>query len=253
MKKILLGILGLFLSISLMGIDEAISQEIHPIMHPDRDTHLRWIKNYETAPKAPLDAQMQLSLTQAADLGVGTPLSLLNYLQYTPSQRNQGMCGNCWVWAGTGMMEIALNVQNGIKDRLSIQFLDSCKTDSFACNGGDLTELATWYGLEGYAVPWSNVNAFYQDSSGPVVSSPVSCSTISTTPEYPFTPFSISSQTAQTIPTTGVGQATAIVNIKNILNQNKGVWFGFWLANTTDWNSFHNFWSTQPETAVWVP
>lgn len=43
--------------------------------------------------------------------------SLLEHMYYVPEERDQGVngtfphCGNCWVWPGTGIMEIALDVQ----------------------------------------------------------------------------------------------------------------------------------------------
>jgi C1A family cysteine protease len=249
MKKIVLGLLELLLSFSLMMNNIAFSQETYPIMQPDRETWLRWMKDYEAAPKAPLDEQIHLRLMRASEQGVGTSLSLLSYLQYTPSERNQGSCGNCWVWAGTGIMEIAHTVQNGVKDRFSTQFLNSCKIGSYACCGGNLSDLAKFYVSKEYAIPWSNTSASFQDSSSRCSnnSSAVLCGNIATTPKNPIT-----SITAQTITTTGVDQATAVANIKNILNQNKGVWFAFWLADNTDWNAFYSFWS-QNEGVMWDP
>jgi len=68
------------------------------------------------APLAELDAKIPVVLGS---------YSLLGQIEYTPSERNQGACGNCWVWAGTSVMEVALNSQEGIKDRLSIQYINS--------------------------------------------------------------------------------------------------------------------------------
>jgi hypothetical protein len=45
--------------------------------------------------------------------------------------------------------------------------------------------------------------------------------------------------------------AAAIANIKNVLDQNRGIYFGFNLANDSDWAQFDNFWATQPESAIW--
>lgn len=259
MKKrflsVMLGLLFLILTISGNSWSEEVLVSDYDvldasIMRPDMETRLKWIKDYESAPRAPIDNNIKLMLTEAQDINVGTSLSLLNYLQYTPVQRNQGSCGNCWVWAGTGIMEIALNVQNGIKDRFSIQFLNSCKSGSYACCGGYLTDVSSFYSGKGYSIPWSNTNAFYQDGSRTCVSgsSAVSCGSISTSPNYPIT-----SITAQTISTIGVGQSSAIANIKNILNQNKAVWFAYWLARGSDWTAFFNFWLYQNETAIWDP
>jgi hypothetical protein len=178
-------------------------------------------------------------------------MDLLNYIQYVPTDRDQLNCGNCWVWAGTGVMEIANSMKDGILDRLSVQFLNSCKTDHYVCCGGDLSAFAAWYGGKGFAIPWSNTNASFADmtrrcSDG---SSIPSCGSISINPDYP-----INYIQAQTIPTTGIGSSTAINNIKNILNQNKGIYFGFCLADSNDWNEFLDFWRGvhgETEATLW--
>ena len=54
-----------------------------------------------------------------------------------------------------------------------------------------------------------------------------------------------------TIPTQTVDKATAIANIKNILNQNKTVWFAFFLPNSSQWNDFRTFWWLGGENSVY--
>ena len=264
-KKFLWGILALFLFFAMVANgwsqdEEPFTEEMFKasIMRPDPETRHQWIKEYEEAPRAPIDEEIRLLLMEAQERDVATSLSLLSHLQYTPSQRSQGSCGNCWVWAGTGIMEIALDVQNSVHDRMSIQFLNSCGTSSYACCGGSLSGFATWYSSKGYSIPWSNTNGSFQDgsrlcSSG---SSTVTCGSISTTPNYPITPEDPSLITliiSQTITTQTVSQTDAINNIKNILSQNKAVWLSFCLADNTDWTAFGNFWNNQPETAIWDP
>ncbi len=256
--KSLLGILVLLLFATLAGAvwsQELITDDMleFSLMRPDRETLLKWIEEYETAPRAPLDPEIQFMLAEAQDMNAGTSLSLLNYLQYNPSERLQGNCGNCWVWAGTAITEIARSVQIGKKDRFSIQFLNSCKTDSYACCGGNLYDFVNFYisgSGKGYSIPWSNTNASFQDTERKCSdgSSTVSCGSIGTSPNYP-----INSIVPQTITTTGVGQDTAIQNIKNILNQNKGVWFLFQLTDKSKWDAFYNFWNNQTESAIWDP
>ncbi len=231
--------------------DPVAVDDTKSVMHPDRDTLLRWIADYENAPKAVLDANVSYRLSVMREQGVSTSLDLLSNVPYLGPERDQGYCGNCWVWAGTGLMEIAHSVQNSVDDRLSIQYLDSCKTDAFACNGGNLTSFATWYGGQGHALPWSNSNAFFVDGtvSSAQTKSTRECGTISTVPHYPF-----SSITAQTIATAeSISQAQAIANIKNVLNQNKGVNFGMHLANSADWSAFQNFWKGSAEPVLWNP
>jgi len=240
-------ILGLVLVLAFASSVQSDEEPFtNTIMRPDKETLLKWIADYESAPKAYIDEGLRLS-TQLRGSH-----SLLSYLQYTPAQRNQASCGNCWVWAGTGVTAIALNVQEGISDRLSIQFLDSCYDtgEDYACCGGTLTNFATYYTTATHVIPWSNTNASFQDASRGCAdeSSLVSCGSVSTSPNYP-----VASITPQTISTQGISQAEAIANIKNVLNQNKGIFFGFWLADDSDWSNFRAFWDNQEEATTWNP
>jgi hypothetical protein len=194
--------------------------------------------------------------------------SLLDHMYYVPEERDQGVngtfphCGNCWVWPGTGIMEIALNVQCGIKDRLSIQYITSCMNYSdihdppdwlqsswWPCCGGSIQWFTDFYSDKGYVIPWSNTNAHWQDggvqcSAG---SSTVSCDTISTTPNYTVTECAL-----QKITTHGMDKETAISNIKDVLHQNRGVYFSYFFCED-NWPGFIDFWYNQPETAIWTP
>ncbi len=224
------------------------------IMRPDAATRQQWYREYVNAPRAPLDDTIRTMLQEreyASDTARGPVPVLLDYLTYTPSERDQGACGNCWVWAGTGIMEIAHAVNNLVYDRLSIQKFNSCYSGSYACCGGNLTTFANYYSAVANPIPWSNTNASFADASRTCGSgsSAVSCTSISGTPSYGI-PYG--GVTVETISTTGVTQATAIANIKNVLHQYKGVWFAFWLADNTDWNAFYSFWA-QPETTIWNP
>lgn len=240
MKKKLLSLLCLIWVITLSGV--AWSNEgkkIHTIMRPDRETRQRWIQNYQKAPRARIDKRLSFSTP------LGGSRSLLSHLKYTPAEHNQGRCGNCWAWAGTGAMAIALDVEEGIFDRLSVQFVNSCDTTTSCCEGGWLSNLADFYTRQGYAIPWSNTNANWQDGDG---NCNVSCGSIATSPRY-----GIVSIQEQTIETFGVGRATAIANIKNVLNQGRAVWFAFFLPTQADWDRFYNFWDEEEENVVWNP
>ncbi len=206
----------------------------YPLMRPDAATKRAWIDSYQTAPRAFIDPAIQPRRGS---------LSLLSHLQYTPSQRDQDHCGNCWAWAGTGCLAIALDVQESIKNRLSVQYINNCGTEISCCQGGWLYNVVHFYADVRKAIPWSNTGAFWQDGGGSCNSS---CSAISTSPNYPISAISYSS-----IPTQDVGQTTAINNIKNVLNQGKAIWFGFFMSTNADWVNFENFWSNQPESAIW--
>ena len=236
-RKLFLGILGIFLVLSCAG--GAWSDESNgpcTIMKPDRETRLRWIHDYEMAPRAYIDKLLDFSIMP------GGSLSLLSHLQYTPSERNQASCGNCWAWAGTGAMGIALDVQENILDRLSVQFISSCNTAKTCCQGGWLSDLAEFYTTEGFTIPWSNTNADWQNGDG---NCNVPCGSVATSPSY-----GIASIEAQTIETQGVSQAQAIANIKNVLNQNKAVWFAWFLPRGSDWDTFRSSWNTQGEAVT---
>jgi hypothetical protein len=155
--------------------------------------------------------------------------SLLDMIEYTPEERNQSPCGTCWAWASTGISEIALNNQEGIKDRLSIQPIQYC--------GDGLPEhFSAIYEQEGAFIPWSNDNA---DWHGEFVTN------YATEPKYP-----IESIQDRPLPTIGVSQENAIQTIKNELVQNKGVYFAFILPTYDAWDDFEEFWHEQPESSV---
>ncbi|HTS16748.1 MAG TPA: choice-of-anchor tandem repeat GloVer-containing protein [Verrucomicrobiae bacterium] len=220
--------------------DNQTSPSPHTIMHPNAATRLKWYQARQATPTAPMAAPEALFAPS------GT-LSLLSYLDYIPSQRDQGYCGDCWCWAGTGCMEILLDKQNGIFDRLSVQEANSCEppiNGVACCDGGWLGDVATFYSASGYqrAVPWSNPGASWQDVYAACATS---CSSITATPNYP-----VQSITANSISTYGVGQAQAIANIKAVLNQNIPVAFAFYLSTGTDWTTFDNFWEYQSESTT---
>lgn len=247
---------ALFLTVALvlvLGLAGAAwsgdQQDAYPVMRPDKATLLKWAEDYEEAPKAYIDPEIQDLLQAQSEAKTGKSYSVLSNISYVPAERQQGSCGNCWVWAGTGILEAAIAAQQGVSDRLSIQYLNSCKSGDFACGGGNLTEFAGFYSSAGQAVPWSNSGAAYQDASVDTSvqsSSYWSCSSITASPNYP-----VYQVTDQSITTTGVSQAQAIANIKNVLNQNKAVWFGFFLPDQESWNAFFSFWNNQGESAVW--
>ncbi len=232
--------------------DSEPADPIHPMMVFTPEQLAEMEEAYQNAPTTPAAPPL---LTAP----FGASKSLLSHLKYTPSQRDQGQAGTCWVWTGTGVTEIAMDVQNSVYDRLSIQYFDSNYNGGsgshWAGCGGHLEWFANFYnGAESshMAIPWSNTNASYQDGSrsGCPDTAAVDKSLITTTPNYPIT-----SMTVQTIQTTGVSQAQAIANIKAVLESNKAVWFSWY--SPTYWDAwvfdFCSFWNTQTEATVWVP
>jgi PKD repeat protein len=184
--------------------------------------------------------------------------TLIDHILYDPVERNQGSCGNCWVWAGTGVMEIALSVQDNILARLSIQNFSSCYNGganaSWVCCGGNLGAFTSRYNNVGYVIPWNNTNAdWYNDGidrfkgcySGPTS---VPCNTIDTSCNYTIT----SIQTINLgIETVGIPHQTAISNIKSVLDSNKGIYFGFQQGNWSADGAFYDEWGDYGEDHIW--
>jgi len=234
----------LCLAVFFLASSLALAGEEYPIMRVDLKTLKQWIAQHESLPvftPAGLKPQEYAS-----------SLSLLSHLDYVPEERDQGQCGNCWVWAGTAITAIALDIQEGIHERLSTQFFNSCyyeATGKNACCGGYSNAFKDFYLSKGFTVPWENQNASWQDGSTQCETSPaVSCGAIGTNPSY-----GIESFTIETVQVHGVGKETAIANIKAALNEGKAVWFAFYLPTESDWQQFYNFWGQNPESAVWSP
>lgn len=223
-------------------------EEPFPLMHFDWQTLLEKSKNIQESPVAPVNK----ALAPNARIQGSVDFLNLGYLDYVPAERDQGNCGNCWVWAGTGIMEIALFVQGIDKDRLSVQYVNSCygTGSDFACCGGWLEFLAGFYADRPELIPWSNPNASFQDEFLYCENwaSSIQCGQISTNPNY-----EIQFIEDQTITTWAVSQNQAIANIKSVLDVNRAVQFSFFMATDDDWEQFGRFWMDQGETAGWNP
>jgi PKD repeat protein len=228
----------------------------YPCMQPDRETLQRWIDSYNAAPISTLSRPESELVTKA--FSFGGSYSVLEHLDYDPGERNQAWCGNCWAWAGTGCMEVAHDVENRVFDRLSVQYLNSIyhggSGANYACCGGWLEDVEDFYKGDGgmIAVPWDNTNAEWQDQNTccyhpddcppPWDETTVPGGDISTTPNYGITAIDairISTQTEAT--------ATAIDNIKAVLESDTAVWFAFWLC---DFDDFRDFWRNENEDAI---
>jgi hypothetical protein len=61
------------------------------------------------------------------------------YTGYYTAVRNQGSCGSCWAFGTIAAFESSLK-KNGITTDLSEQWLVSCNTDGWGCNGGFMAE-----------------------------------------------------------------------------------------------------------------
>ncbi|ACL16355.1 NosD domain-containing protein [Methanosphaerula palustris] len=244
-----------FSDIQNRGVDLHATDEtpVYTVMHPSSEQLKEWDAQYNALPLVSVPATGSSSQLQNNTTSVGGYKDLLPYLDYIPAERNQGSIGNCWVWAGTGVMEIAHAVQNGVKDRFSISYLDANYNggsgNKWAGTGGDFFNLANFYTTTGIAVPWSNLNAEYQDGttwSGTEQRSYEPAFAISTEPHY-----QIYQIKAQRIETRHIGNEQAISNIKAVLDQNRAIGFGFNLPNSTAWGSFIEFFMNSSEETAW--
>ena len=219
------------------------TSEVHPLMHFTKDQLDEMQNQIDRAPKysAPVGRYSQIESFSTG------PKSLLSYLPYTPSQRDQGYCGDCWVWASTGALEIDHNVNNGIFDRLSTQYINSKYNGGTgtgqACCGGTLDSFTAWYNTDKTPIPWSNTNAVFGDfsvncPSGGSATTAVPISSISTQPHYQMN--SISDYTILTHGT-GVTNATAISNIESALDSNKAVVYSFYLPTAGWYNGVYPY------------
>jgi C1A family cysteine protease len=214
------------------------------VMKVDPETLQQWQDDYSTAQEAFIDPALKEEVQTASSF------SILDHLSYIPSERNQGWCGNCWAWPSTAVVAIALDVQKGIFERLSVQYINSCGEDYTSppyqikcCEGGNLQMFSTFYRNTGKAIPWSNTNAQWQDDHALCLTP---CGSISTTPSYPITSIS-----TVTIRTHRVDENVAIDNIKNVLHQEKGVYFTILFPDLATLEDFQNFWRNDVETYVY--
>ncbi|WP_319579469.1 PEGA domain-containing protein [uncultured Methanospirillum sp.] len=178
--------------------------------------------------------------------------SLLSAMPYVGKERDQGYCGNCWVWASIGLLEIAHTVNDEVSDRLSVQYFNSNWNNGSiqgnACRGGWTGDVASFFNNTLHqAVPWSNSNASYADyywTSGKTSAMPASY--IATSPNYPFI------SVTDNIIWAYDGQTAAINTIKSLINSDIPVIYTFYLPQD-GWTSFRSFWKNESENILWDP
>ncbi len=235
------GLMGITSQAELVEDDRSL-----PVMLADTYFLQRYEHDYATEEVAYIDPTLLGKTRMTSDF------SLLDLLYYVPAERTQGYCSNCWMWPSTSIVELALRVQEGVtENRLSVQYMNTCgelypTTQIGCCEGGTLSMLASFYRLTGIAIPWSNTNAYWQDYVLLGQCQQCECDEIAKEPNYP-----ISDIKSKSIPTHGVSEQTAIDNIKNILHQNRGVYFAVFYADEADIDNFRYFWKNQNENTVY--
>jgi len=82
----------------------------------------------------PLPAMhMTQAITMLPDRAADLPST---YTGYYTSIKNQGSCGSCWAFAAVGLLESMILKNDGIEVDLSEQYMVSCNTWDWGCNGG---------------------------------------------------------------------------------------------------------------------
>ncbi len=183
-------------------------------------------------------------------------LNLLDYFEYEPEDYDQGRCGNCWAWGSTVAIQLALNFEEGIRDRISIQYINSGMNGDlieregwFACKGGLEYFTATYYNHVGKIIPESNRGADYADYYPRYDDrSNRDISDIYTDIYYPVkdVDFEIIDRETNT--------NEEIKNIiKEKLKDGKAVAYGYYLpVELGAWNEFYKFWKDEPNN-LWNP
>ncbi len=256
-KKILvIVILGMFFltNVNAISFYGKINQEktvdyknLYPVMRADKEFLDRYDNDYNNEETPFIDSDLVSEIKSTQDY------SILDLLYYIPEERTQGGCSNCWAWPSTSVLGIALRVQeNVMENRLSVQYINTCGElyPTFprieCCGGATISTFASFYRLTGIAIPWSNENAHWQDYVIIGQCEQVECDEIAKDPNYP-----IGSIRSERITTRNVPEETAIENIKNILHQQRGVYFSVFYADETDLNNFRSFWRNDDEEDIY--
>jgi uncharacterized protein YndB with AHSA1/START domain len=196
-----------------------------------------------------IDPKAAHQIAKGIAAGASNVVNLESFFDYTPAEWTQGSCGDCWIWGSTAASSIMMTVA-GTKDLLSVQYMNSGYnggSGSWACCGGDTPTFATWYNGQGMFIPDSNAGASFADGNNSCTGSTAEpASSIATTPNHPIQGMSVT-----VVPTTGITQAQAILNIKTLLSQNQPLAFSYFLPGA-GWDDFESFWSSSPESTPWA-
>ena len=178
-------------------------------------------------------------------------VDLLPFFIYDPETRNQGNCGNCWVWSATAAASISHAVDFGVYDELSVQYLNSLMNDggvtgTFACDGGTPSSFAAFYMSNESGrrmIPVTNGNATFADGNGGQpggyndgLKSNMPAAYIEKEPYYPIS----SMETGILDPR--ISQGVFIAQMKAFLANDIPLVMAFYLPHQAAWIDFNRFW-----------
>ncbi len=99
-------------------------------------------ENYVTAPE-------ELTMTEALPSA---------YTGYYTSIKNQASCGSCWAFSTCAQTESEILRKDGVHKDLSEQWLVSCNTDGWGCNGG-------WFAFDYHVNPGAALESCFPYSA----------------------------------------------------------------------------------------
>jgi hypothetical protein len=196
------------------------------------------------------------SIQPADDTSAMRYVSLLSSLPYDPALRDQGTCGNCWVFASIASIELQMAAQE-MPERISVQAFNSgwtgpvkstnTKNTWFACNGGTPDWLVEYYlsDQKHTLIPWSNGGAAFVDNtctSTRCKSAQIPYADIKKTPAY-----TIESLTNERVITTGVPSEDAAAQIKTLIDAGIPVLLAIFFPHNEAWQDFYTFWEQGDE------
>jgi hypothetical protein len=103
--------------------------------------HVRGVGTFSTADAPGATSPSESSLESPAppktppDLGYPPAFNWCDWVGCPPI-KDQGGCGSCWAFSTVGLLESQILLEDGITKDLSEQYLLSCNTDLFDCDGG---------------------------------------------------------------------------------------------------------------------
>ena len=220
----------------------------HPVMQFSKEELESLMYSY--AQKTGIDlTSLSGSIQSADDTSEKRYVSLLSSLPYDPALRDQGSCGNCWVFASLASIELQMAAQ-GKPERVSVQAFDSgwtgphevtnSKNVWFACNGGTPDWLVEYY-LDGHPlIPWSNDGATFVDgtcTSTRCKNAQIAYADIEKIPAY-----TIKSLTDDRVFTTKKPSEDAAAQIKALIDTGTPVLLALFLPHKEAWQDFYTFW-----------